>query len=81
MAYQPLRLTVTLETVTPLFLGGAVPGESPELRPSSFRGVMRYWLRAALGNSQEPGLSSFLARRCAKYQRIRWRFPSAVQGR
>ena len=49
MAYQPLRLTVTLETVTPLFLGGAVPSEAPELRPSSFRGVMRYWLRAAVG--------------------------------
>jgi len=81
VAYQALRLTVTLETVTPLLLGGAVPRESPELRLSSLRGVMRYWLRAALGNSQEPGLSSFLARRCAKYQRIRWRFPSAVQGR
>ena len=49
MAYQPLKLAVTLETVTPLFLGGALPREAPELRPPSFRGVMRYWLRAALG--------------------------------
>lgn len=52
MTEQPLSLTVTLETVTPLFLGGAEPkekGSLPELRPPSFRGAMRYWLRAALG--------------------------------
>jgi CRISPR-associated protein Cmr1 len=41
--------TVTLETVTPLFLGGADPRGAPELRPPAFRGAMRYWLRAALG--------------------------------
>lgn len=46
---KPLSLTVTLETVTPLFLGGADPRAAPELRPPSFRGAMRYWLRAALG--------------------------------
>lgn len=46
---------VTLETVTPLFLGGAEPrptkdsGGMPELRPPSIRGAMRYWLRALLG--------------------------------
>lgn len=40
---------VTLEAVTPLFLGGADPRGEPELRPSSFRGAMRYWLRALLG--------------------------------
>lgn len=40
---------VTLETVTPLFLGGANPRGEPELRPPSFRGVLRYWLRAYLG--------------------------------
>ncbi len=49
MAEQPLSLTVTLETVTPLFLGGADPSGAPELRPPSFRGALRYWLRAALG--------------------------------
>ncbi len=50
MPDQPLSLTVTLETVTPLFLGGAKPkDEPPELRPPAFRGVMRYWWRAALG--------------------------------
>ncbi|MCS7219862.1 MAG: type III-B CRISPR module RAMP protein Cmr1 [Anaerolineae bacterium] len=42
-------ITVTLETVTPMFLGGADPRGAPELRASSFRGAMRYWLRAALG--------------------------------
>lgn len=41
------ELKVTLETVTPLFLGGAE--QQPELRPASFRGVMRFWLRALLG--------------------------------
>jgi CRISPR-associated protein Cmr1 len=42
-------LNVTLGTVTPLFLGGADPRGSPELRGSSLRGAMRYWLRALLG--------------------------------
>jgi len=40
---------VTLETVTPLFLGGSEPRGKPELRAPSFRGVMRFWLRALLG--------------------------------
>ena len=44
-----LELKVTLETVTPLFLGGAEARGTPELRPPAFRGAMRYWLRAALG--------------------------------
>lgn len=43
------NLTVTLETVTPLFLGGADLRGAPELRAPSFRGALRYWLRAALG--------------------------------
>lgn len=41
------KLEVTLETVTPVFLGGA--DQKPELRPPSIRGQLRYWLRAALG--------------------------------
>jgi len=40
---------VTLETVTPLFLGGSDPRGSPELRTASFRGALRFWLRALLG--------------------------------
>ncbi|WP_298009605.1 MULTISPECIES: type III-B CRISPR module RAMP protein Cmr1 [Anaerolinea] len=43
------QVRVQLETVTPLFLGGADPRGEPELRPPAFRGAMRYWFRAALG--------------------------------
>jgi len=42
------KLTVTLETVTPMFLAGA-DGRTPELRAASFRGALRFWLRALLG--------------------------------
>lgn len=41
------ELVVTLETVTPMFLGGAE--QQPELRAASFRGAMRFWLRALFG--------------------------------
>lgn len=43
------KLQITLEIVTPLFLGGANPRGEPELRAASFRGVLRFWLRALLG--------------------------------
>ena len=43
------NITVVLETITPLFLGGADPRGKPELRAPSFRGALRYWLRALLG--------------------------------
>lgn len=39
---MPSELKLTLETVTPLFLGGADPRGAPELRPPSLRGAMRY---------------------------------------
>ncbi len=42
------ELRVTLETVTPLFLGGADPRGQPELRAASLRGALRFWLRALL---------------------------------
>jgi CRISPR-associated protein Cmr1 len=42
------KLTLTLEVVTPLFLAGA-DGREPEMRPASFRGALRFWLRALLG--------------------------------
>lgn len=45
---QRKKLTVTLETVTPMFLAGA-DKEKPELRAPSFMGALRYWTRAALG--------------------------------
>ncbi|MFN3336662.1 MAG: type III-B CRISPR module RAMP protein Cmr1, partial [Thermomicrobium sp.] len=44
---QSIRLP--LVTLTPLFLGGADPRGQPELRASSFRGALRFWLRALLG--------------------------------
>ena len=43
------KFQATLETVTPLFLGGSDPRGQPELRAASFRGAMRFWLRALLG--------------------------------
>lgn len=40
------KLSVTLETVTQLFLGGAKPNERAELRAPSIKGAMRFWYRA-----------------------------------
>ncbi len=42
-------LRLPLVTLTPLFLGGADPRGDPELRASSIRGALRFWLRALLG--------------------------------
>ncbi len=42
------EVTFTLETVTPLFVAGADQRQA-ELRAPSFRGMLRYWLRALLG--------------------------------
>ncbi len=42
-----MKVELRLETVTPLFLGGAE--QQPELRPASLRGALRYWFRAMLG--------------------------------
>ncbi|MBC7249682.1 MAG: type III-B CRISPR module RAMP protein Cmr1 [Anaerolineae bacterium] len=53
-----LKLAMTLETVTPLFLGGAEPRKTPEIRAPSVRGVLRYWLRAALGGSNLSDLKT-----------------------
>jgi len=44
-------LKVTLQTVTPMFLGGADPRGEPELRAASVRGALRFWLRALLGGA------------------------------
>lgn len=43
------QLSLRLEAVTPLFLGGADPRGAPELRAASVRGALHYWLRALLG--------------------------------
>ena len=38
------------ETITPIFMYGA-DGKTPELRPASIKGVMRFWWRAINGDS------------------------------
>ena len=40
---------IQLEAVTPLLIGGADPNGPPQARAPSFRGLWRYWLRAAAG--------------------------------
>ncbi len=47
-----LKLTIELQTVTPLFLGGADPWDKPELRAASFRGVLRFWWRALMTSGE-----------------------------
>jgi CRISPR-associated protein Cmr1 len=42
------KVTFTLRTLTPLFLAGADQTKA-ELRAPTFRGLMRYWLRALVG--------------------------------
>ncbi len=42
-------MRVSIEVVTPLFLGGVDPRGAPELRAASVRGALRFWLRALLG--------------------------------
>lgn len=43
---MPSELTATFEVVTPLFLGGADPARTVELRPTSIKGALRFWWRA-----------------------------------
>ena len=42
-------ITFECETITPMFLGGA-DGRTPELRPPSIKGLMRFWWRAMNGH-------------------------------
>ena len=44
-----LKATFILESVTPLFLGGATQKTEP--RSASVRGALRYWFRAGLGGA------------------------------
>lgn len=52
------RLLLTVKTITPLLMYGAdnkKPNAQPELRAPSVRGILRYWLRAVLGQKdQDP---------------------------
>ena len=57
------EVTFTLQTITPLFLAGAEQ-DSAELRAPSFRGAMRYWLRALVGSkygTNKEGLKEVVA--------------------
>ncbi len=47
------EVTFTMEVITPLFLTGADQNIA-ELRPPTFRGEMRYWLRTLVGGCVEP---------------------------
>jgi CRISPR-associated protein Cmr1 len=40
-----ITIQATFQVTTPLFCGGA-DGSSAELRPSSVKGVLRFWWRA-----------------------------------
>ncbi|OPX29474.1 MAG: type III-B CRISPR module RAMP protein Cmr1 [Candidatus Omnitrophica bacterium 4484_171] len=42
-------ITFECETITPMFLAGA-DGRTPELRPPSIKGAMRFWWRAMNGH-------------------------------
>ncbi len=46
------EVTFNVQTITPLFLAGADQAAA-ELRAPSFRGIMRYWLRALVGGLAE----------------------------
>src|SRR5215472_11657363 len=48
------EVTFEVETITPLFLAGADQATA-ELRAPSFRGEMRYWLRALVGGMMGTG--------------------------
>lgn len=39
-------IEASFEIVTPMFIGGADPSDSPELRPPSIKGALRFWWRA-----------------------------------
>lgn len=43
------KIVFECETITPMFMYGA-DGTTPELRPASIKGVMRFWWRAIHGN-------------------------------
>jgi CRISPR-associated protein Cmr1 len=55
-------VTVTLETVTPLFSGGVDPRGHPELRPSAIKGALRVWWRSLYGGVYPTATSYELAK-------------------
>jgi CRISPR-associated protein Cmr1 len=57
-------LTVTLKTITPLFLGGAESDKWAELRAPSIKGAMRFWCRAMNG---EPSIEKLYKKEAALF--------------
>lgn len=49
------KISFEIETVTPMFLAGA-DGKTAELRPSSLKGLLRYWWRALQAESDSSSL-------------------------
>ncbi|NBB86618.1 MAG: type III-B CRISPR module RAMP protein Cmr1 [Bacteroidetes bacterium] len=62
-----LRLLLDCEVVTPMFLGGAHPNKTAELRVPSFRGALRWWYRALLAGRGVPDLSTLKAKEAAVF--------------
>jgi CRISPR-associated protein Cmr1 len=52
------KITATFEVVTPLFLGGADPSRSVELRAPSVKGALRFWWRALAWSRRNGDLSA-----------------------
>lgn len=50
------KVCFDLETITPLFMAGA-DGKTPELRPPSFKGMIRFWWRAMRAENTIENLS------------------------
>lgn len=44
-------ITFTCEVITPMFLAGA-DGQTPEIRPASIKGALRFWWRAMHGDRE-----------------------------
>jgi len=56
-----------LETITPLFMAGA-DGITPELRPPSFKGMMRFWWRAMRADNDWKQLAKDEAKENQKFR-------------
>jgi len=52
------KIKATFEVVTPLFLGGADPTSTVELRPPSIKGALRFWWRALAWNRHSGDLDA-----------------------
>jgi CRISPR-associated protein Cmr1 len=55
-------ITFSCETITPMFLSGA-DGSTPELRPPSIKGALRFWWRAMNGHlatTESGGITNLL---------------------